>query len=153
VTSTIRFADAPIVLLLHGLNGHSEAHYIRRLVESFARLRPHQFRVMVLHARGAALDKDNGGYVALTKPRFYHAAYIDDLRDVAQHLASMHPRAPKFLVGFSMGSNIVATYLGTVKNHGVSVVIRCGIDAIVIASLLVACRCATRTIWSTCESG
>eukprot|EP01108_Squamamoeba_japonica_P001794 TRINITY_DN1797_c0_g1_i1.p1 TRINITY_DN1797_c0_g1~~TRINITY_DN1797_c0_g1_i1.p1 ORF type:complete len:418 (+),score=138.85 TRINITY_DN1797_c0_g1_i1:44-1297(+) len=93
--------DTPLVVMLHGLAGSSESNYIRHFI-SYVQKRAgdRRFRLLVLHARGAAKND------VLSKPLFYNAAFTRDLIEVSEILRDQYPSATKFLVTFSMGSNI-----------------------------------------------
>ncbi len=44
--------------------------------------------------------------------RFYHSGETGDLAFVAQRIASDHPREPLFVVGYSLGGNVLLKWLG-----------------------------------------
>jgi predicted alpha/beta-fold hydrolase len=109
--------DAPVVVILHGLSGSSDSNYIRWLLHSSAdgTLCSRAVRFLVLHARGAALERADdgsaGGTHRLQRPLFYNAAFTRDLHEFGAATRLQHPRAPLFLVGFSMGGNIATKML------------------------------------------
>jgi uncharacterized protein len=92
-----------IVLISHGLEGNSTRQYILGMVKIF----------------------NNNGYDTLSwnfrscsgqindKLRFYHSGATDDLQTVIQHVQNKG-YAEIFLVGFSLGGNIVLKYLGEI---------------------------------------
>lgn len=48
----------------------------------------------------------------VTSSRLYHAGETDDFRSVLLFLSKTYPEAPLYAVGFSMGANNLAVYLG-----------------------------------------
>lgn len=56
-----------------------------------------------------------GDGTPVTSPRLYHAGETDDTRSVLLYLTQTYPRAPIYAVGFSMGANTLAVYLGEQK--------------------------------------
>ncbi|KAG0145944.1 hypothetical protein CROQUDRAFT_658049 [Cronartium quercuum f. sp. fusiforme G11] len=96
--------STPTLVVLHGLTGGSHEQYVREMVSSVI----HQlgWRVMVTNFRGCAGSK-------LTSPRLYHAGATDDLRCALLFLSHLvSPDTPLHGLGFSLGANILAKYLG-----------------------------------------
>ena len=93
--------DAPVVLILPGLTGESQAEYIKFLV-----LAANQagLRAVVFNNRGL------GGVDLLTR-RMYCAANCEDLAEVVQHVARTHPNVKMGATGISMGGLILGNYL------------------------------------------
>lgn len=93
--------DAPVVLILPGLTGESQAEYIKFLV-----LAANQagLRAVVFNNRGM-------GGVDLKTRRMYCAANCDDLVQVVQHVARCHPQSRLGATGISMGGLILGNYL------------------------------------------
>ena len=98
-------AQAPLVVLFHGLEGCSRSHYARALL---ATLHARGWRAVVPHFRGCAGELNR-------LPRAYHSgdhAEIDwMLRRAAQH----SPQAARFAVGISLGGNALLKWLA---RHG-----------------------------------
>jgi predicted alpha/beta-fold hydrolase len=125
--------SSPIVVLLHGLAGSSQSNYIRHAIMALTDNLKRELRVWVVHARGAARplqreqskgnnnnnqdddDDDDDSDFLLRKPMFYSAAFTDDLHEVGAALRVKFPRAPKIVVGFSLGANVTSHYLAEVK--------------------------------------
>lgn len=60
-----------------------------------------------MNSRGAGPDNP------LRSPQAYSASYTDDLRAVVQHLRKTLPiDTPLYLIGFSLGANIITKFLG-----------------------------------------
>jgi hypothetical protein len=102
-----RQRDRPAVgtiVALHGLTGHADAPYLRSLAaKAFAR----GFDVVRLNARNC------GGTEHLT-PTLYHSGLTSDARSVLEQLGA--ERA--FLVGFSMGGNVLLKLAGELGADG-----------------------------------
>ena len=62
----------PIVLMLHGLEGSSQSHYVRGLCSA---LNQHEFRACVMNFRGCSGENNR-------LPRTYHAGESNDLNYV-----------------------------------------------------------------------
>jgi predicted alpha/beta-fold hydrolase len=95
-------ADAPLVVILHGLEGSSKAGYVRGVMGA-------------AHARGLGAVAINfrGCSGELNRlPRFYHSGETGDLALVIERLAAERPNRALGLVGFSLGGNVVAKFLG-----------------------------------------
>ncbi|KAH7524926.1 hypothetical protein FEM48_Zijuj06G0171100 [Ziziphus jujuba var. spinosa] len=52
------------------------------------------------------------GGVSITSDCFYNAGWTEDTRVIINHLHDEYPKAPLFLVGTSIGANILVKYLG-----------------------------------------
>ncbi|GAX11712.1 hypothetical protein FisN_7Lh082 [Fistulifera solaris] len=93
----------PIVLVMHGMNNHSNYGYVRSMKRACCK---RDWIAAGVNMRGC-------GGVALRTPRTYSGAYTADLRCVVQRLsARLAPHTPMFLVGNSLSANIVCKYLG-----------------------------------------
>lgn len=94
--------SAPHIVLLHGLEGSLRSHYVNGLLSAAerARLNAH---VLMFRSCGARPNR--------TK-RFYHSGDTDDARLVIDSLTRDHARAQFFLVGVSLGGNVLLKYLG-----------------------------------------
>ncbi|KAL3812588.1 hypothetical protein ACJIZ3_013856 [Penstemon smallii] len=65
----------------------------------------HGWNVVVRNHRGL-------GGVAITSDCFYSGGWTEDARKVLDHLHCQYPDAPLFVVGTSIGANILVKYLG-----------------------------------------
>jgi hypothetical protein len=95
-------ADAPLVVLFHGLEGSARSHYA---VSLMARLRTRGWRGVVAHFRGCSGAPNR-------LPRAYHAgdsAEVAALLERARHAAGA---APLHAVGVSLGGNALLKWLG-----------------------------------------
>jgi uncharacterized protein len=116
--------DRPLVLAVHGLTASSEAPYMRTLAQ----------RALLAGFDVIRLNVRNCGGTEHLAPTLYHSGLTVDLRAVVEQLAP----APLFLVGFSMGGNMVLKLAGEWGEQppphvgavcGISVPIRLGICA------------------------
>ena len=95
-------ADAPVVIVLHGLEGSSRAGYVRGLM---ARLREHGISSVAPSFRGCSGMPNR-------LPRSYHSGETGDLAYVVDRVLAERPVRPLALAGFSLGGNVIAKYLG-----------------------------------------
>ncbi|KAJ1308893.1 hypothetical protein OPQ81_004580 [Rhizoctonia solani] len=95
---------SPIAVVLHGLTGGSHEHYIRALMTDLTSTST-GFRAVVVNARGCAGSP-------VTSPQLYHGGTTDDLRYALLYIRSQFPSAQLMGVGFSVGANMLAKYLG-----------------------------------------
>jgi len=92
----------PLVLIVHGLSGSSESHYVLGLQQALS-LRG--WASAALNCRGASGRQNN-------LPRAYHAGSSDDLVQVLEFVRERYPQAPRALVGYSLGGNMTIKLLG-----------------------------------------
>ena len=94
--------SAPLLVILHGLEGSAESSYARMLIQAaFER----EWRPCVLHFR------DCGDYRNLL-PRRYHAGETNDIRHFLRILQQTGHVGPMLAVGYSLGGNVLLKYLG-----------------------------------------
>jgi len=94
--------SAPLLVVLHGLEGSAESSYARMLMQAALERR---WRPCVLHFR------DCGDY-RNPLPRRYHAGETGDIRHFLETLHDQGQTGPIFAVGYSLGGNILLKYLG-----------------------------------------
>ena len=95
-------ADAPLVVLFHGLEGGSQSHYARSLMSHIQRL---NWRGMVLHFRGCGGEPNQ-------LPRAYHSGDSVEI-DWMLHTAREHAGStPLFAMGVSLGGNALLKWCG-----------------------------------------
>ncbi len=95
-------ADAPTLLGLHGLEGSSEAHYMRGIADkAWAR----GWNVVLLNQRNC------GGTEHLT-PGLYHSGLTEDPRAVLRLLHAEVPFTRLAFVGYSLGGNLALKLAG-----------------------------------------
>ena len=94
--------DAPLVLLLHGLEGSARRSYATEMYRQLAR--------RGVRAVGMNFRSCSGELNRTTK--LYHAGKTDDVGTVINWLDDLFPHVAKGLVGFSLGANTMLKYLG-----------------------------------------
>ncbi|MFI5177943.1 MAG: YheT family hydrolase [Vicinamibacterales bacterium] len=100
-------ARHPTLLALHGLEGSSEAHYMRGLADKAWR---RGWNAVLLNQRNC------GGTEHLT-PGLYHSGLTDDPRAVMRSLMA-NDRLPSFgVVGYSLGGNVTMKLAGELADH------------------------------------
>lgn len=99
--SSPRRPGAPLMVVLHGLEGSAESRYARRIL---AAADATGWQGVVLHARGC-------GGTPNRLPRGYHAGETGDLAAFLEAAPSMGHETVT-AVGYSLGGNVLAKYLG-----------------------------------------
>jgi uncharacterized protein len=93
---------APVLVLLHGLEGSVRSHYIQGLLRD-AKARGWRAQVLVFRSCGGELNRSR---------RSYHSGETTDLAFVLDHLQSTFPSVSVVLAGVSLGGNVLLKYLG-----------------------------------------
>jgi predicted alpha/beta-fold hydrolase len=93
---------APVLLVLHGLEGSARSHYVTGLLR-LARARGW---------RGVALNFRSCSGELNRRPRFYHSGDTGDLDAVVRLLIERRPEARLGAVGVSIGGNVLLKWLG-----------------------------------------
>jgi predicted alpha/beta-fold hydrolase len=92
----------PIAVLVHGLGGcHASMHLVRQA-----------HRLMRRGVRTVRLDLRGVGRGERLARRTYNAACSEDVRRAAEAVCQPHPTSPLWLIGFSLGGNIVLKLAG-----------------------------------------
>lgn len=94
--------EAPWVLVLHGLEGSSQAPYVRGLARALV---ARGFEACLMNYRGCSGEHNR-------LPRSYHSGETADVLAVFEHLARSRQGRPCALVGFSIGANLSMKLLG-----------------------------------------
>lgn len=100
------FQASKTVVLLHGLEGSVESHYIQCLMDGLV---AQGWCAVLMHFRGCS-----GRLNRLA--RSYHAGEIGDLSYLIDVLRIRFPNNPLCAVGFSLGGNVLLNYLAKVPN-------------------------------------
>ena len=93
---------APLVVLLHGLEGSSASSYARSLMD---RVRDQGWRGAVAHFRGCSGEPNR-------LPRAYHAGDSAEADFIFRRMALVAGDAPLYGVGVSLGGNVLCKWLG-----------------------------------------
>jgi predicted alpha/beta-fold hydrolase len=102
-------AGAPVLLLLHGLEGSSRSHYVQGLLGQAA-IRGWHAAAMVFRSCGGEMNRAR---------RLYHSGETTDLALVVGHVAELYPESRILIAGASLGGNVLLKYLGE-QGHSVS---------------------------------
>ena len=93
----------PVIIILHGINNDSSFGYVRSLMRECTN---RGWIAVGMNFRGC-------GGAPVTTPRGYTGAYTGDIRGVVQSIsARLANDVPIFLVGNSLGANLITKYLG-----------------------------------------
>lgn len=95
-------AGAPLVLLLHGLEGSARRGYA---ILTYRALAARGLRAVGLNFRGCGGEPNRAA-------RFYHSGETGDLRFVLKVLRDRFAAPASAAVGFSLGGNVLLKYLG-----------------------------------------
>lgn len=96
----------PIVVLLHGLHGSKESHYIQSM---FKAIKQKGWIGVLIHFRGCG-DEPN------RFPHSYHGGFTKDLDYFTLQLKSRYPSCDLGIIGYSLGGNVLANYLSEDNN-------------------------------------
>jgi uncharacterized protein len=94
--------EAPVIVIVHGLEGSSESGYALGISEKAMRLGFHAIR----------LNQRNCGGTERLTPTLYNSGMSSDYRAVLEELASGDGFQQIFFVGYSMGGNLVTKMAG-----------------------------------------
>ena len=95
-------ASTPLVVLLHGLEGNLQSHYIQGMLRS---LEQQGYATVLMHFRGCH-GKAN------RLPRAYHSGDTADFGYFISTLRQQFPEVPLAGIGFSLGGNVLVKYCG-----------------------------------------
>lgn len=93
---------APILVLLHGLEGSIRSHYVQGLLVE-ARRRNWRAAVLIFRSCGEEPNRTR---------RSYHSGETTDMAFVVNHLEATFPAVPLVLAGVSLGGNVLLKFLG-----------------------------------------
>jgi predicted alpha/beta-fold hydrolase len=99
---------APLLLVLHGLEGTIRSHYVGGLFRLAA---ARGWRAAVLYFRSCSGELNR-------LPRFYHSGDTADLDHVVRALTARAPAVPVGVVGISIGGNVLLKWLGEQGEEG-----------------------------------
>lgn len=95
---------APLVLLLHGLEGSRHSAYAREMANGVV-ARGWRFAVLEFRSCGGVLNRAR---------RTYHSGETTDVAFVVARLAARFATAPLCAIGYSLGANVLLKWLGEV---------------------------------------
>src|SRR5215471_2681083 len=94
--------DAPVIVLVHGLEGSSDSNYMKGIAEKGWAKGFHVIR----------LNQRNCGGTELLTPTLYNSGMSGDYRAVFEELANKDGFEKIFFAGYSMGGNLVTKMAG-----------------------------------------
>lgn len=95
-------ADAPRLLVLHGLEGTVRSHYAQGLLGEAAR-RKWGADLLVFRSCGTEMNRTR---------RFYHSGETADIAFALDRIVAEFPHSPIGIVGVSLGGNVALRFLG-----------------------------------------
>ena len=95
-------AKTPTVIVLHGLQGSIHSPYVRGIMNAVQNM---GWRGVLMHFRGCSEEPNR-------LERGYHSGDTSDVATLTSILAQRYPQSPLFIVGFSLGGNILLKWLG-----------------------------------------
>lgn len=95
-------ASARLLVLFHGLEGDSNSHYARAIMQGCLQ---RGWRGLVVHFRGCSGEPNR-------RPRAYHSGDSEEIDWILARIAARWPQAPRFAVGVSLGGNALAKWAG-----------------------------------------
>lgn len=98
----LRSGNKRLVLLLHGLEGHSRRKYVCGMAQA---AQAQGFDVLAMNLRGCGGEPNR-------KLTMYHSGWTQDLHEVLLRVAREQDYQSVDLIGFSLGGNIILKYLG-----------------------------------------
>ena len=101
-------SDTPIIMFVHGISGGSYEPYLQKC--AFRLVNNYHWRCCCYLYRGCCRTP-------LTTPRTYNGGYTEDIHIAIKELSQRYPGAPIALVGYSLGGNLVAKYLGELNSE------------------------------------
>jgi predicted alpha/beta-fold hydrolase len=90
-------SDAPVAILLHGLEGSSNSPYIQGLVNVLSQ---QGWCCAAINFRGCSGELNR-------LQRSYHSGATDDLDEIITFLSKRHPDSALYAIGFSLGGNVL----------------------------------------------
>ncbi len=100
----------PIVLVLHGLEGSFDSFYAKRMMNA---MHNNGWFSVLMHFRGCGAKPNR-------RAHSYHSGQTSDVAEFVQYLAKNYPDSPIYAVGFSLGGNVLAKYLGEQVNNPIA---------------------------------
>lgn len=99
--------DAPLVIVLHGLEGSIHSKYARGILRT---LEQSGYRAVLMHFRGCSGEHNR-------LPRAYHSGETKDIATIVNLLKIRSPHVPFYAVGYSLGGNVLLKWLGETQHE------------------------------------
>ncbi|MGL1934848.1 MAG: alpha/beta fold hydrolase [Fibrobacterales bacterium] len=103
---TVCAGNSRAVILIHGMEGHSDRIYMRGMGQQ---LRRDGMDIFAMNMRGC------GGENRLEK--FYNAGLIEDLDAITSYVQKLGQYSEIYFVGFSLGGNLLLNFLADSLSH------------------------------------
>lgn len=116
-----------VVILIHGLEGNAQRHYI---IGSAKKINQNTIDACAINLRGCS-GEQNRLY------RTYHSGATKDLEEVIQHILATKSYTNIYLMGYSLGGNLVLKYLG--ERDKIPIEVKAAVGVSVPCSLKSAC--------------
>ncbi|OCQ18346.1 alpha/beta hydrolase [Pseudoalteromonas luteoviolacea] len=94
--------QAPLVVVLHGLEGNIHSFYAKGMLQALTKT---GLDAVLMHFRNCSREVNK-------QARAYHSGETQDLGHLIKTLQARFPNRALFAVGFSLGGNVLAKYLG-----------------------------------------
>lgn len=111
--------NAPLLVLFHGLEGSSDSHYARALMQA---VEQQKWAGVVVHFRGCSGEINSA-------PRFYHSGDAIEIDWILRRLHQQHPARQILVCGVSLGGNALLRWLGEQQASAAFVSAACAISA------------------------
>ncbi len=95
-------AEAPVLVIFHGLEGSSASRYVRALANAAAAL---GWNVLAPNFRSCSGELNH-------RPRLYHAGDSSEIQWILRTVQREFPFSARFAVGVSLGANMLLKWLG-----------------------------------------
>jgi len=118
----------PILVVVHGLEGSTESHYVRRILTEAKKAK---ITAVVHHHRGCSGEPNR-------LARSYHSGDVNDLAITLSQLTHYYPNSPLYAVGYSLGGNVLTKYQGSAQQNSLIE------KAVVVSAPLTLAACAKR---------
>lgn len=92
----------PIVLILHGLEGSIDSHYVQGMLSTVVQ---QGWRGVCMHFRSCSGEPNR-------LARIYHSGETSDIAEIVHYLKKREVKTPITAVGFSLGGNVLLKWLG-----------------------------------------
>ncbi len=96
--------SGPRVLILHGLSGNIHSPYARGILQA---INNKGWRGVFMHFRGCSNEPNR-------LAQSYHSGETRDLQTVVTELIHREPHSPLFVIGYSLGGNVLLKWLGEI---------------------------------------
>lgn len=97
--------EGPLVIILHGLEGSSDSHYAKGMLNTVHKL---GWQAVIMHFRNCSKTPNR-------LPRSYHAGETGDIDFLYHTIKQRQPNTPLFVIGYSLGGNVLIKWLAEKK--------------------------------------